>query len=150
MNVVCLPWPNRLLSPNARVHHMLKGKITRSSRAAVALIASQGHKTMIARPSLAVIPIVTTRRRRDIDNVLASLKASIDGLTDAGWWSDDSELQSITVRRPLYARLWPDNQIVIVASESSSEDVMLRRISVFCEEAPLHGVDAMPHLTRER
>ena len=38
------------------------------------------------------------KRRRDKDNLLASLKAAFDGLTDAGVWTDDSEATYLPVR----------------------------------------------------
>lgn len=135
MNVAALPWPNKLLSPNARVHHLVKHKAVRSHRGLAAVIGAQHGRKRLRIPVLAVLPIVTTRRRRDIDNVLAGLKSALDGLTDCGWWEDDSEVVGITIRKPLHIRAWSIDPIVIVADEESNEDVMLTRLRNFAVHA---------------
>ena len=133
MNLALLPWPNRMLSPNARVHHMLKSRYIRASRFAAAALVRKFPFHTIRNPVCAVIPIVTTKRRRDIDNVLAGLKSALDGVTDAGWWHDDCEIMAITIRKPVYIKSWTRDPIILVADEACNEDRMMARIRSFAE-----------------
>jgi len=110
---------------------MLKARAIRAYRTSTVALAGQHGRKPIQNPVCGVLPIVTTRHRRDIDNVMASLKSALDGLTDNGWWKDDAEIQALTIRRPVYIKDWPDSQIVIVADEASNEDHMLRKIIEF-------------------
>ena len=79
-----MPWPPSTLNPNARVHHMAAATAKRSLRDAWAWTAkSQGAKKIDAEAlhlSLTFVP--PDRRRRDLDNCLASCKAGLDGLAD--------------------------------------------------------------------
>ena len=87
-----LPYPE--LSPNARVHWAVKAKATKVLRAEVYWLAWEEH---IQGPPMeqAVISYeftVTSKRRRDLDNLVASMKAAQDGLVDAGVIrADDSQ-----------------------------------------------------------
>ena len=88
MIAIRLPWPPKELSPNARVHWAKKsGKAKRYRQDAL----------MLARPAVSRCPAALCadtyrlsltfhppdRRRRDLDNMLASIKAGIDGIADA-------------------------------------------------------------------
>lgn len=95
LNAVRLDYPPLTLSPNARAHYMQKHRCVRAYRDSARISGLHGRK--IAEPIVCVVPIVKVRRKRDLDNVLASLKPALDGLTDAGWWSDDSEIRGIHV-----------------------------------------------------
>ena len=101
-------------------------------------------------PVLAILPVVTTRRRRDIDNVLAGLKSALDGLTDCGWWEDDSEVVGITIRKPLYIREWSIDPIIVTADEESNEDVMLTRLRWFSSRATEDHLSAWADLCKYR
>ena len=131
MRVAALPWPSKLLSPNARVHHLTKHKAVRAHRGIAMAIGREDGRKPIQNPVLAVQPIVTTRRRRDIDNVLAGLKSALDGLTDAEWWNDDSDIVGITIRKPVLIKNWTRDPIIVTADEESNEDVMLSRLRQF-------------------
>lgn len=83
-----LPWPPKDLSPNARVHW------TKRSKAAKAYRKECGWHVVAAgpRPKFAPSGLITLdiefvepdkRYRRDLDNMLASIKAGIDGIADA-------------------------------------------------------------------
>jgi len=135
MNIVALPWPNRYLSPNARVHHMVKSKVSREHRAFAKVLATRAEFKTLKNPVLCIQPIVVTRHRRDIDNVIAGLKASLDGLTDADWWDDDSNICGITIRKPLYIRGWNDAEIIIAADEWHNESYLLARMKNFATDA---------------
>lgn len=88
--IVELPWPPRELSPNARVHFLAKARVTKAYREQAYWLAydlvggshappvpTQGPITL----SFAFLP--PDRRRRDLDTMLSSVKAGIDGIADA-------------------------------------------------------------------
>ena len=81
---VILPWPTSDLSPNARGHWAIKARAKKTYRAACAAQArSQGMTRLDAdRLHLKITFIPPNRRARDLDNMLASCKAGLDGLCD--------------------------------------------------------------------
>lgn len=83
---VVLPWPPKLLSPNARTHWAKKSRAAKAYRAACGTLCRQAG--MVAPPSpdrlhlwLDFYP--PDRRARDDDNMVASFKAGRDGIADA-------------------------------------------------------------------
>ena len=83
-NVVILPWPPQVLSPNARPHWATKSKAAKSYRyrcfleAKLAALAAPDGRVLLV---LEFLP--PSARRRDDDNLLAMFKAGRDGLADA-------------------------------------------------------------------
>lgn len=140
MNAVEIPWPPAALSPNSRPHYMLKHRETKRYRELAAYRAN--GKKRLRNPVIAVLPLVATRRRRDLDNVLASLKSALDGLTDAGWWNDDSDIVGITIRKPLFLPKSGENRIIIVADEASNEDRLVRMMQR--QDPPFDGSGLVP------
>lgn len=97
--VVTLPWPPRELSPNARVHWAKKAKAAKAYRqTAWALTKAELGRDRIQAARLSLVFHPPSRRRMDIDNMLASVKAGIDGISDATG-IDDSNLAISLVRR---------------------------------------------------
>lgn len=90
---IILPWPDKRLSPNARVHWRAKVDPKKDARsdAANATYVALGRGLRDVRASLAgdsPIPVSITfyppdGRRRDRDNAQASLKHALDGIADA-------------------------------------------------------------------
>ncbi len=89
---VTLPWPDRILSPNARPHWRRKAgavKLARSEAALSTLAAADGiHavRTRLAGDAPIPIMIIFTppdARRRDCDNMQASMKHALDGIAEA-------------------------------------------------------------------
>lgn len=93
---VALPWPDRGLSPNSRMHWAKKMRLARAYRHTCkvrTLNAIRAGKWDVARLRAAVdagLPVSVTlefyppdRRRRDDDNVVAAIKPGRDGLADA-------------------------------------------------------------------
>ena len=87
-----LPWPSSSLSPNSRTHwaQLAKAKKAFRTRCKVLAVGSglpavknavAGQLGAFVRVSLLFAP--PDRRRRDLDNVLASMKSGLDGLADA-------------------------------------------------------------------
>lgn len=88
MLAVTLPWPAKDLSPNARVHWGQKAKAAKLARqTAFALAREAGLIPRLIRNSskvevsLGFVP--PSRRRYDLDNCLAAMKSSLDGIADA-------------------------------------------------------------------
>lgn len=90
---IILPWPDKSLSPNARLHWGAKAKVkakARSDAAALTMAAMPlGVREMRqAYSGAAPIPVKITfyppdKRHRDDDNMVGSFKALRDGIADA-------------------------------------------------------------------
>lgn len=87
-------WPNRLLSPNVPGHWAKKAAAKKAYRTACKRIVEETEGSMppippdgAVRVSMRFFP--PSRRRMDLDNALASMKAGLDGLAD-GLGCDDS------------------------------------------------------------
>ena len=83
--MIVLSWPPSELSPNARSHFRVKAPITKAYRAEAYERAKMNLLTM---PSEGGIGLrfdfhPPDKRRRDLDNMLASIKGAIDGIADA-------------------------------------------------------------------
>jgi crossover junction endodeoxyribonuclease RusA len=82
-----LPWPSSKLSPNAREHWTTTSKLKKLYRArckAIGVAAGLGYlqgSENAVRVDLTFFP--PDKRARDMDNMLASMKAGLDGLADA-------------------------------------------------------------------
>lgn len=80
-----LSWPDKRLSPNARVHWGEKyGVIKKAREEAIYAARAAGVRCMPVAPnhvSLAFYP--PDKRKRDLDNMLAGFKAHLDGIADA-------------------------------------------------------------------
>lgn len=84
--MISLPWPPKELNPNARAHF-------RTKAAAVKAYREQAHWLTIAAPVpliretdellLSIVFYPPDKRRRDLDNMLSSIKAGLDGIADA-------------------------------------------------------------------
>ena len=94
-----LPWPPSALSPNGRLHWSKLAKAKKSYRAACANTAiSQGGRKLTADAlAVRVTFVPPDRRARDTDNMIASVKAGLDGLADV-LGVDDSKWQ-LTISR---------------------------------------------------
>lgn len=96
-----LPWPSSELSQNARVHHAVKARAVKKARHdAYWLMKSENNGSLKDAGTLGVKIYITPpdRRRRDLDNILAALKPSFDGIADA-LGIDDSKWETIWIVR---------------------------------------------------
>ena len=80
-----LPWPDKKLNPNARLHWAQVAKEKKSYRQICWAEARRMMPIEIAgeKPRIHFEFFPPNRARRDSDNVLASMKAGIDGIADA-------------------------------------------------------------------
>tara|TARA_R100001086_G_scaffold23425_3_gene11124 strand:+ start:773 stop:1126 length:354 start_codon:yes stop_codon:yes gene_type:complete len=106
--------PARDLSPNKRLHYMALYQAKREAKdEAMALVLQQGRpKTPYGKAHVTITWIAKDKRRRDTDNLFASMKPYIDGLVDSGLLTDDDAMHvSYTLR---YERGEKDNTIIEV------------------------------------
>jgi crossover junction endodeoxyribonuclease RusA len=84
MMTVTLGWPSRALSPNARTHWAMLARAKKAARREGYVSAIQTSADVIASPvSIQVTFTPPNARRHDIDNLIASIKAHLDGISDA-------------------------------------------------------------------
>lgn len=83
-NQVLLPWPPKVLSPNARGHWATRSRAAKNYRAKCHWIAKRHRLSAPAGRLLLVVEFLPPdRRRRDDDNLIAAFKSGRDGLADA-------------------------------------------------------------------
>jgi crossover junction endodeoxyribonuclease RusA len=90
MMTVTLGWPSRALSPNARTHWATLARAKKAARVEGFCFAMSTLRLM--KPwflkdakdvSIQVTFIPPNARRRDLDNLIASIKPHLDGISDA-------------------------------------------------------------------
>lgn len=83
--VVRLPWPEPALWQNRRVHWRVRAKATKAARmSAWGIACDEGLFTSgIKSPRLVFSFYPPDRRKRDLQNMPATMKAAIDGIADA-------------------------------------------------------------------
>ena len=106
--------PDRSLNPNKRLHFMAIYAAKRDAKdEAIALVLEQGRPdTPYEKAHITITWVAKDKRRRDADNLLSALKATIDGLVEVGLLVDDDAMHvSYTLR---YERGEKDNTIIEV------------------------------------
>lgn len=95
--IVTLPLPPQQLKPNVRTHWRAKAAKVAEYRAtardeAMAAAYSYDLTEPVTEATVRVYAYWPTARRMDPDNLLATMKAAFDGVTDAGIWHDDRDV----------------------------------------------------------
>jgi Holliday junction resolvase RusA-like endonuclease len=111
--------PDRTLNPNAKPHYM---ELARAKRAAgdltMFLVLEQGKPAKpYKRAHISVTWIAGDKRRRDEDNLIASLKPYIDKLVTVGVIEDDSVRHVTYTFKYMYGRKGYYNTIIEVTEE---------------------------------
>lgn len=90
MKEIVLPWPDRRLHPNARVHWAVRSKAVKAARKMAGLVAIGAGAALftIREPSSGRLHVwidgyPPDKRRRDHDGFLSACKAYLDGIADA-------------------------------------------------------------------
>ena len=103
---VVLDLPPKELSPNFRCHWAAKSKAkaahrlhTKEQCVLAAVAADWPVGKALSEPVVKVAHYNGRNVKIDRDNILASLKAAFDGLTDAGIWPDDCDVTYLAVVR---------------------------------------------------
>lgn len=83
-----LPWPPKELNPNRKFYWAEIARHKRTHRAACAQATTERlnanpASSAFKRPHLHMVFYPPNRRRRDWDNLVASMKAGLDGVSDA-------------------------------------------------------------------
>lgn len=90
-----LDLPPRELSPNARVHWARKAKAVKQYRTMAWIVArneTRAKRLEWNSAEVRAVFLLPDKRRRDPDNLMASLKAAFDGIVDAHVLTDDRAL----------------------------------------------------------
>lgn len=96
---ILLPLP-RYTGPNGRCHWHQTSEHAKADKAiSYSESLAMGYTTRILRPAIIIEWYASSNRRIDVDNCQGRCKYLIDGLTLAGWWEDDSEIEQVTTRR---------------------------------------------------
>lgn len=86
---ITLPWPPKELSPNARVHFHRKASFAKTYReyaywtAKMDLALATAAQAIEGEVSIRIDFHPPDARKRDLDNMLASVKSGLDGMADA-------------------------------------------------------------------
>lgn len=88
--IIRLPYSTPPLTLNGRQHWATKARGVREVRGTVATLAKVLHIPACQRIHIELHYVPRDGRRRDQDNLVATLKPCIDGLVDAGIVPDDS------------------------------------------------------------
>ncbi|CAB4163195.1 hypothetical protein UFOVP813_6 [uncultured Caudovirales phage] len=114
---ITLPLPVKEVSQNSRCHFMTKARATKEQRAlagVACLKAWHGLMPFWERASFAVVAYFKTKRHPDPMNFIGSLKATADGIEDAGIVANDSGLWPL---RPVFATDKLNPRVVITITE---------------------------------
>jgi crossover junction endodeoxyribonuclease RusA len=98
--MICLPFPPRILHPNARPNVFAKAKAAKAYRAhafyaAKASGVKKASKGVSAHVDITFHP--PNRHKHDLDGLLSSIKNGLDGVSDA--IGIDDSLWSITIKK---------------------------------------------------
>jgi len=93
--------PDPALSPNKRLHYMelYRAKDAAKTEAAALVLAQGRPDHPYEQAHITITWVAQDKRRRDTDNLFASMKPYIDGLTAVGLLADDDAMRvSYTLR----------------------------------------------------
>lgn len=85
MNILMLPWPPSILSPNSRAHWSVKSKAAKDYRATCGWL-TKAEKVVIDWDGVVHMWITfypPDKRHRDDDNLISAFKSGRDGIADA-------------------------------------------------------------------
>lgn len=92
-----LPIP-KVQGSNSRSHWTVRSRTAKSDRYVAFGIAKSG---VLRKPLVEAHVFIDwhcpTKRLIDCDNALSRCKSYLDGLTDAGWWTDDRAIRTVTI-----------------------------------------------------
>jgi crossover junction endodeoxyribonuclease RusA len=85
MKKVTFPWPPKELSPNQKSHWAKKAKFAKQYRLTCWALAKEAklETSKEGKVYLEITFFPPDKRHRDADNMVASIKAGLDGLADA-------------------------------------------------------------------
>lgn len=117
--IITVPLPPKACDPNARFHWAAKAKGVKACRLRACLLAAEalkGKRPAWAKASVQVQAFFPTARFPDPDNLIARLKATFDGIADAGVVANDKGLWP---ERPEIAKDKANPRVVLTITEES-------------------------------
>lgn len=101
-----LPFPDKHLNPNSRIHWRRKSRLVKVARhaawgAMLEVFGASPHLPPGARIALGMTFCPPDFRRRDLDNLVASMKAATDGIADALGVDDSRFIPSYSIGEPV-------------------------------------------------
>lgn len=115
-----LPYATPPLTLNGREHWATKSRMVRDLRAYVNLQARRQGIPKLGRVHVQLVYVPRDGRRRDSDNLVATLKPCLDGLVDAGIVEDDSP-EYVSWDRPHIAYRDPTDPHLYITIQGVSE-----------------------------
>ena len=115
-----LPPGTQLLSANGREHWRHRAEVTAALRQAAGWLAYAQKIPRLDRAHVLAVYHPPDRRRRDPANLYPSVKACVDGLTDAGAWADDDAAHVAGPDMRL-GDVWPGGRLVLTITELQEE-----------------------------
>lgn len=113
-----LPWPDRVLHPNARTHHMAKAKVAKAVRLQAfytALSATPFHAPTDGDVLVTMDFYPPDNRRRDLDGMLSASKSQLDGISDAIKVNDNRFALLIRKHAPV-----PNGKVVVTVGGAAA------------------------------
>lgn len=112
-----LPYEKPPLTANEvrRMHYMKQNTITQKLKGEVGWLAKAAGIPRLERARVGIIQSVTDRRRRDVDNIAATIKPCLDGLVQVGVLVDDHHM--IVQRTWQEIELAAESGVVLVIEE---------------------------------
>lgn len=102
---VTLAWPDKGLSPNARLHWGRKSRLVKLARTAAwgatLEVTGAGPSRLGKTVHLDMVFCPPDKRRRDRDNLIASMKAATDGIADALRVDDSRFVSTYSIGEPV-------------------------------------------------
>lgn len=99
---ITLPWPDKRLSPNARIHHMALHRAKKAAKNTAHAIALEAKLSRLQASSLRVRYIFhpPTAHDRDDDNLVSQMKSARDGIAlatgvDDSKWTTAHVIESV-------------------------------------------------------
>jgi crossover junction endodeoxyribonuclease RusA len=92
-----LPWPDPVLSPNAPKRHWRSKSEARIKARETGQLLAYGKTLVNETMQVTVTFFPPDKRRRDLDNLLTSIKPTLDGIC-IGLGIDDSNFKRITLK----------------------------------------------------
>ena len=98
--------PDADLGSNGRLHYMVRARKVRQLRE---YVYWQTRESAPSSPLTGRVVLTISvgwprgRKRHDDDNMVSLCKTIIDGMTDAGWWVNDSQ---VSIKRPIEQQPW--------------------------------------------
>lgn len=159
--IISLPWPDKRLSPNARLHWKAKVGPRQDARrrAGWLTVAAAGYWTVkdALKASEGPIPVRITfyppdKRHRDDDNMIASFKAWRDGVADALGVDDRRFRPHYFFADPakpgrVEVQFFPENSAGTEQAKNAG-DCLLNHAESAIENGPETGLHPCPALTQ--